>query len=380
MRAKIEKLEDELPLSVLEDLEEYFKEHDVTKKQENEIIERTKEQYKKATYEPGEAIGILAAQSIAEPSTQMTMRTYHVAGGAQVQVTLGLPKLIEVVDARRNPSTPAMTVYLDEDHNNRDDARKIATKIRETKFKNVISEDTVDLAGIEVEFTINKERLENLDMDLESLLSKVNKANRKVNFELNDNVLKMEPKDEDVSIRDLHKLKIRAIEKRISGIKGITQAVVREKGDEWMISTLGSNLRKVLKIEGVDATRTISNDIREMKKVLGIEACRNSVLKEASDTLEDQGIDVDKRHIMLVADAMTVDGDLNAIGRYGISGEKGSVLARANFEVTVRHLTEAAIEGEIDELNSTVENVLINQEVPIGTGMCDLKFKPPQKE
>lgn len=380
MKDKLEGMEGEMPLSLREDLQGYFEEHDLTKNEEDEIIERTKEQYKEATYEPGEAIGILAAQSIAEPSTQLTMRTYHIAGGAQVQVTLGLPKLIEVVDARRNPSTPAMTVYLEEDIDDKEDARNIATKIMEAKFKDIISEDTVDLAGLRIEFTINQDKLENLNMDMDSLLSKINKLNRKVDFEYEGNVIEMEPKDEDVNIRDLHKLKIKAMGKKVSGIKDVSQAVVREKEDEWMISTLGSNLRKVLKIDGVDVTRTISNDVREMRKVLGIEACRNSVMKEAHETLEDQGINVDIRHIMLVADAMTVDGELKAIGRYGLSGEKGSVLARANFEVTVRHLTEAAIEGEVDELNSTVENVLINQEVPIGTGMCDLKFKPPQKE
>ena len=96
--------------------------------------------------------------------------------------------------------------------------------------------------------------------------------------------------------------------------------------------------------------------------------------------MREQGLDVDIRHIMLVSDVMTVDGDIKAIGRYGIAGMKGSVLARANFEETIKHLTKAAVTAEEDKLESIVENVMINQVVPAGTGMFDLIFKPPKKK
>ena len=66
--------------------------------------------------EPGEAVGIVAAQSIGEPGTQMTLRTFHYAGVKEQNVTLGLPRLIEIVDARRIPSTPIMTIYLTGEH------------------------------------------------------------------------------------------------------------------------------------------------------------------------------------------------------------------------------------------------------------------------
>ena len=76
---------------------------------------------------------------------------------------------------------------------------------------------------------------------------------------------------------------------------------------------------------------------------------------------------------------MTISGRVNAIGRYGIAGSKKSVLARANFETTVKHLTSAAVSGEVDRLNSMIENILINQVAPIGTCLCDVVFKPKVK-
>ncbi len=94
------------------------------------------------------------------------------------------------------------------------------------------------------------------------------------------------------------------------------------------------------------------------------------------NTLKEGGLDVDIRHIILVADMMTADGNIKAIGRYGVAGAKGSVLARANFEETIKHLTRAAVSAEVDRLESIIENIMINQVAPVGTGMFDLVFKP----
>lgn len=313
--------------------------------------------------------------------THNTMRTYHVAGAAQgVQITQGLPRLIEVVDARKTLSTPAMEVFLEEDFQNEEDAKKVAGEIRETKLDDVVTEDRLDLLNLVVEVDLNEESIEGFGMDAEEVGEKVGKRRRKFDVEVEGNTLKIVPGDEDISVRELQQMKNKALDKRLKGIKDVTQAVVMERDGEWMIETLGSNLKKALKVEGVDATRTRSNDPRDMYKVFGIEACRNMVLKEGSETIEEQGLDVDIRHMMLVSDIMTADGELKAIGRYGVAGEKGSALARASFEVTVRHLTDAAIEGEADSLESTVENILINQTVPVGTGMSDLVFKPDQKK
>ena len=78
---------------------------------------------------------------------------------------------------------------------------------------------------------------------------------------------------------------------------------------------------------------------------------------------------------MLVADLMVANGTVKGITRYGVVSEKASVLARASFETPLKHLFNAALEGEVDNLTSVVENVMINQPVPIGTGLPGLVTK-----
>jgi DNA-directed RNA polymerase subunit A" len=118
----------------------------------------------------------------------------------------------------------------------------------------------------------------------------------------------------------------------------------------------------------VDTTRTRTNNISEIASVLGIEAARNAIIHEAVSTLNEQGILVDVRHIMLVSDMMCMEGEVKQIGRHGIAGEKESVLSRAAFEVTVNHLLDAAVANEIDELSGVTENVIVGQPILLGTG------------
>jgi len=168
---------------------------------------------------------------------------------------------------------------------------------------------------------------------------------------------------------------------KIKGIDGISRAVVQERGDHWVVFTEGSNLAEILEHPEIDPTQTVTNSIQEIYEVLGVEAARNAIIKEAHDTLKEQGLTVDIRHIMLVSDMMTNDGDVKAIGRHGISGRKSSVLARAAFEITAHHLLMAAIAGETDELDGVAENVIVGQPVTLGTGAVNLVYKPTgQKE
>ena len=188
--------------------------------------------------------------------------------------------------------------------------------------------------------------------------------------EINNNLLSFEPKitDPKHAIRELRLLADKVRDLQISGIKNIGKVVIRKEGQEWVIHTEGSNLGAVLKMDGVDRVRTTTNDIHEVEKVLGIEAARNAIIHEAQTTMEEQGLTVDVRHIMLVADMMTSDGIVKSIGRHGISGEKASVLARASFEETGKHLLRASIRGEIDHLTGIIENIIIGQPIPLGTG------------
>ncbi|MCX6770194.1 MAG: DNA-directed RNA polymerase subunit A'', partial [Candidatus Micrarchaeota archaeon] len=137
----------------------------------------------------------------------------------------------------------------------------------------------------------------------------------------------------------------------------------------------GSNLAAVAKHPKVDVARLNSNDVQEIARVLGIEAARNSLMNEIKQVLDLQNLNVDVRHCMLLADAMTMDGGINSIGRHGLSGEKAGVLARAAFEETVKHLINAAVKGEEDKLIGVTENIIIGQTVPVGTGLVKLRMK-----
>ena len=114
------------------------------------------------------------------------------------------------------------------------------------------------------------------------------------------------------------------------------------------------------------------SNIIEVNKVLGIEAARNSIIQEIRQVLESQRMDVDVRHIALLADAMTMDGLIRSVGRHGLSGRKAGVLARAAFEETIKHLINAAVTGEEDKLIGITENIIIGQTIPVGTGIVKL--------
>ncbi len=337
--------------------------------------EKLEERYRQMQYEPGESIGVVAAQSLSEPATQLTMETYHQAGGAQVSLTAGLPRLIEIVDARRNPKTPAMDVYLHEDYNSKDDALEVARKLRQVVLEDLITQDTIDIMQLQVEYKLNEDLLDDYDIDAEDVKARIEESVRKSKVSVDGNNIVLESSKDDYDLRDLKKIKVKAEEARIKGLKGIEQVVVNEQDGEWRLQTAGSSLRKTLKIKEVDETRTKSNDLFEILSVLGVEALRQTIVDEVNETLEAQGIGVDDRHIMLLADMMTKEGELNGTTRYGIMGNKDSILARSVFEETKKHLREGSLRGETDDLEGVIENILVGQPMPNGTGMIDLKPK-----
>ena len=136
----------------------------------------------------------------------------------------------------------------------------------------------------------------------------------------------------------------------------------------------------MLQLPEADAYKTTTNNIFEIEQVLGIEAARQAIINEVFKVIESQGLNVDVRHIMLVADTMCISGSVKGITRYGVVSEKASVLARASFETPIKHIINAALVGEVDELNSVVENVMINQPVPVGTGLPDLVTRVKAKD
>ncbi|MCJ7429039.1 MAG: DNA-directed RNA polymerase subunit A'' [Candidatus Nanohaloarchaeota archaeon QJJ-5] len=346
------------------------------KYQGRDDAEDLKERYKDMLFEPGEAIGIVAAQSLSEPATQMTMETYHSAGAAKVSITQGLPRMIEIVNARRNPKTPVMNIWLEDGHQTKEDAKEVAAKLKEVTLDDIIREDTLDLMQLELSFVFDETVLDEYNVDTDDVVATLKDKLSSVTVQLEDNELTLAPTGDDYDLTDLQDMKQKAMDIRLQGFKGIEDVVILQEEGEWRVQTAGINLRKTLKLDKVDATRTRCNDLFEFKKVFGVEATRNLILSELQSTLEEQGMAVDVRWLMLTADIMTKEGDINGATRYGICGNKDSVLARAAFEETKKHLRQAAMGGEKDPLNSIVENIIMGQVIPAGTGKLELTAKP----
>jgi len=353
----------------------------LSKKRLQDVLTKICEKFELHEIDANESAGIVSAQSIGEPGTQMTMRTFHYAGVAEMNVTLGLPRLIEIVDARRVPSTPIMELFVKTGHTDLEKMRKIATEIEMTSLDDIAAIET-DLQNMRVLAYPDDHRMRSRGVtwpELEEKLKKfgeVQEVKRQVgNVERKAKALVVEAGEP--SFKKLQRLVEQVRTMKIKGIEGISRAIIRKRGEGYVIYTEGSNLSKILELPYVDASRTTTNSIQEIYEVLGIEAARNAIVNEANNTLQEQGLTVDIRHIMLVSDMMTNDGDVKAIGRHGISGRKSSVLARAAFEITAHHLLRAAITGEVDYLDGVAENVIVGQPVTLGTGAVNLIYQPP---
>jgi len=367
IKKQLKEVESELTPLLIDELKQGLAKAKLSKAGVEKAIKLTVEHYKRALMEPGEAVGIVTAQSIGEPGTQMTLRTFHYAGVREQNVTLGLPRLIEIVDARRVPSTPIMTIYLTEEHRkSREATVKIARNIIYTTMEDLAEAIYEDPVNEEIVVELNKTMMEDRQITIDELKENLQIPNCSV--KLKGSRVHIKPKKG----ASLSKLLDKVSSFYIKGVQGIKRVLVTEEHGEWVIRTDGSNLSKVLEIGGVDTSRTTTNNIHEIAKTLGIEAARNALIHEAKGVLEDQGLDVDVRHVMLVADMMTSTGEVQQIGRHGISGKKSSVLARAAFEITVPNIVDAAVKGESDPLEGVTENVIVGQSIPIGTGLVEL--------
>jgi DNA-directed RNA polymerase subunit A" len=365
----------DLPKKTKDQLHKFLDNKEITDSQFRLILERVLKEYLSTRIEACEAVGVIAAQSIGEPGTQMTMRTFHYAGVAEINVTLGLPRLIEIMDARKEPSTPTMTVYLEEEYcNDRDRAREVSWQIEAAPLHE-FGDITTDMENMHVIVHLNtkvcdKRKISPAEI-METAPRKIRDRRHYRDFEhdINDetSTIIFSPKNKE-SYQNLFQLAEHVRNVIVQGIDDILRVVVRKETGEYILYTEGSNIKDVFDVVGVDTTRTRTNNISEIASVLGIEAARNAIIHEAVSTLNEQGILVDVRHIMLVSDMMCMEGEVKQIGRHGIAGEKESVLSRAAFEVTVNHLLDAAVANEVDELSGVTENVIVGQPILLGTG------------
>ncbi|MEC8266295.1 MAG: DNA-directed RNA polymerase subunit A'' [Candidatus Thermoplasmatota archaeon] len=360
----------------------------LTAAQAGKVIARAETELAKSRIDPFEAAGIVTAQSLGEPGTQMTMRTFHYAGVATVNVTQGLPRIIEIVDARKVPNTPTMKIYLKEGIKaTAEDAQKLAASLEVTTTVNIATIET-DVAQRRLVLHLNKANMAQKNMTGAEVREKLTRATRLhviANKEKNPTMLTLIPNVHSAEDLDtlaenppsytmLLQLEEKIRDLRLKGIPGVERANVQfnDKTGEHYLATIGSNLARINEIEAIDRSRTYTNNIIEIYDQLGIEAARQAIVDELKETLDGARLEVDDRHLLIVADVMTSEGEVRAIGRHGVSGTKHSILARAAFEVTVNHLLKAGIIGERDHLTGVAENIIVGQPIALGTGSVEL--------
>ncbi|MBC8444053.1 DNA-directed RNA polymerase subunit A'', partial [Candidatus Woesearchaeota archaeon] len=335
MNKEIKKYKDLLPEKILKDVEENLPKN-VSQSKLIKIMEAVYSEYLSSKADPGESVGLIAAESVGEPGTQMTLNTFHFAGVAEMNVTMGLPRLVEILDARKKIKTPMMEIYLKSPYDKGKDIKKIAWSIKETKLKELISEFAISIADQTVELKLNKELIKEIGIKLIDIkdLIKVSKKVTNCLIKQKEDLITIKSK-EDGTMKTLYEIKEKVKDVGVQGIKGIEQVLPIKRGNEFVIITAGSSLKKVLALKCVDSTRTTSNDIFEISSIMGIEAARQAIINEVSKVIESQGLNIDIRHISLIADTMCFTGSVMGVTRYGVVKEKTSILARASFETPI---------------------------------------------
>jgi DNA-directed RNA polymerase II subunit RPB1 len=396
------------------------------------VIGEIEQIFNKAVADPAEMVGTLAAQSIGEPATQMTLNTFHYAGVASKSVTGGVPRLKEIINVAVNIRTPALEVRLHPEYSRtEEDAHKIMRQLTYTCLRDITASveifydpklDSTDIEEdkdfVDAFFAIPDEdiRLElhspwllRLELDRAKVLEGGHEMAQIVNAIANtvgkdvfvihseDNASKLIIRirvvaekedeeilgDEDMFLKRIEGTLLDQVE--LGGIKGIQRVFITEgktvliseageydQGKEWYLETDGINLREVLAVEGVDSTKTYSNSCFEVFETLGIEAGRNALFKELNGVIEMGGSYVNYRHMALLCDLMCNKGQLMSITRHGINRTDAGALSRSSFEETVEILLEAAAVGDIDDCRGVAENVLLGQMAPMGTGAFDV--------
>jgi len=321
--------------------------------------------------DPGEAIGIVTAQSFGEPSTQMALNVFHFAGVQEMQVTMGLPRLIEICDARKKPSSPKMEIYLNKEYDNEKDAKVLAEKIKEVTLKEIASEINLDFGNKTIEIKIDKKGLRQTHTSINKVVEKLNA----MGFEVKEKEGSIILSANEFTFKEIYKLKEKLKNTIISGVRGVNQVLIVKRGPHYVIITLGTNLKEVMEFKEVDSDKIISNDLQEVALVFGIEVAKQLIMDEIHNVINTQGLNIDKRHIKFISDVMTNTGSIKGVTRMGIISQKPSILARATFETPEKQFVNASIKGSKDKLSSVIENIILNQSVPIGTGLPGLLVK-----
>ncbi|EAN97840.1 DNA-directed RNA polymerase III largest subunit, putative [Trypanosoma cruzi] len=354
--------------------------------------------------EPGTPCGAIAAQSVGEPSTQMTLRTFHFAGVASMSITQGVPRLVEIINANRNIATPVVTAPVrrhrrgkslsikqevvgescEEDSQEEFEkrVRRVKSQVERVLLKEVASEIVEVCTSTEFYLRVH------LNMSLiAKLWLPINAITVRQRI-LAAAARPMSPlrllREECVEVVSLDTLAVRPYfleahrvhfnlrhvlallpDVVVGGIAGINRAMISSNGAEVLAE--GAELRAVMNLPEVESTRVVCNHVAVVERVLGIEAARQVIVNEIQGILKAYSLSIDIRHIYLLADLMTQRGVVLGITRYGIQKMNFNVLTMASFERTTDHLYNAAATQRVDENLSVSESIIIGKPVPLGT-------------
>ncbi|MCI0561912.1 MAG: DNA-directed RNA polymerase subunit A'/A'', partial [Nitrososphaera sp.] len=230
----------------------------LSKEGADKVLKKALDLYNKAKAEPGQAVGIVTAQSIGEPGTQMTLRTFHFAGIRERNVTLGLPRLIELVDARKKPVTPTMDIYLEAKYQkSREKAIEVARNTLQTKVSALLANVDTDYST-QITLELSTAALSQRGCTAEEVEAALS-SNKKFKLESSGNTITLtlaEASDAPTVIAIRNKV----LNSIVKGVPDITRVTVAQKDDEWVIQTTGSNLAKVLEIDGIDKRNVRTNN------------------------------------------------------------------------------------------------------------------------
>jgi DNA-directed RNA polymerase II subunit RPB1 len=409
--------------------------------------------YKKAIVAPGEMVGMIAAQSIGEPTTQLTLNTFHFAGVAsKSNVTRGVPRIEEILSLSENPKNPSCTVFLkEEDETNQETAQELMTRMEHTKLREVIDSiqicfDPDDLDTLIEEDRPTLEQYKEFQNMVEDCIEKDEEEKEKEEPKRSKWIIRMvlnaeEMLDKNITMDDIHfalknaykdlvscvfsdynsdklifRIRLGEIKKKVNdnkstlltglnpldqsdeiyvlktfqdnlldniilrGVKHIDRVMIRkitdnveekqsgfEKKTIWVLDTVGTNLLDILGLDYVDIYRSVTNDIQEVYRTLGIEAARQSIFNEISDVIEFDGTYINYHHVSMLCDRMTCNTKMTSIFRHGINNDNIGPIAKASFEETPEMFLRAARHGELDEMRGVSSNVMCGQEGYFGT-------------
>lgn len=354
------------------------------------FLETCGQKYVHSIVEPGTAVGALAAQSIGEPGTQMTLKTFHFAGVASMNITQGVPRIKEIINASKNISTPIIKAALVNQHD-QEFARKVKSRIEKTTLGEVstfIEEVYLPTeCFLLIKLDIDRIKLLQLEVNSDSIRYSICTSKLKLKpydvKVVSDSLIQIYPsagKNDDKMNFVLQSLKELIPNVVIKGISSVNRAVIAREDvngvPTYHLCVEGDNLREVMATFGVNGRHTISNNTIEVYNTLGIEAARQTIMTEIKMVMENHGMSVDYRHMMLLSSQMTHTGEVLGITRHGLAKMKQSVLNLASFEKTADHLFDAAYYGQTDKINGVSENIIMGMPAPIGTGIFQLLHKP----